>query len=53
MTIGGTFFANPEKIKKDDFSGIKWAKTPTLSHFREKHNFNDPYYNRILCNIGL
>ena len=43
MTILEPFLAYPEKIEKDDFSGIKWAKTPTNSHFREEIKFNGPY----------
>ena len=43
MTILEPFLAYPEKIEKDDFLGIKWAKTATQSHFREKTNFSDPY----------
>ena len=43
MKILEPFLAYPEKIEKDDFSDIKWAKSPTQSRFREKTNFSDPY----------
>ena len=42
MTILQPFLTYPEKIKKDDFSDINWAKRPSSNHFREKSEFNAP-----------
>ena len=53
MKILEPFLAYPEKIEKDDFSDIKWAKSPTQSHFREKTNFSDPYQNWIFHEISV